>query len=155
MQLRLLLLAQALPQGRVFGLDTQTLFDIGMQLLNGIILAVVLGKILYKPVMEILEKRKEIIQTKINDSDAAKAEAQGLIREYEDKLRSIDEERQAVLAEARQRGEEEGQDIVDEAREEAALIRRRTTEMVISERERLEDETRLYIIELATAVAEK
>jgi F-type H+-transporting ATPase subunit b len=62
---------QTLPAGRVFGLDTQTLISIGIQLLNAIILALALTFILYKPVKRFLQKRTEMIQKKIDDSEAA------------------------------------------------------------------------------------
>ena len=55
-----------MPEERLFGLDSQTLIQIGIQLLNGIILAVALGYILYKPVKEFLHKRSEGIQNKID-----------------------------------------------------------------------------------------
>lgn len=43
---------QVVPDGRVFGLDAQTLISIGIQLFNAIILALALGFILYNPVKE-------------------------------------------------------------------------------------------------------
>ena len=64
MSSKIILLAQAVPEGRVFGLDSQTLISIGIQLFNGSILAVALAFILYNPVKDFMEKRREKIQKK-------------------------------------------------------------------------------------------
>ena len=97
----IVLLAQAVPEGRIFGLDEQTFIQIGMQLLNAIVLAFALAFILYKPVKEFLDKRSEGIQGKINDADATMAKAKELIAEYENKIKDIEKERLDILEEAR------------------------------------------------------
>mgnify|MGYP001252647009 FL=1 len=93
----IILLAKAIPEGRLFGLDLQTLIQIGMQLLNAIILAVALAFILYKPVKEFLDKRTNGIQGKIDDADETMAKANELIAEYEDKIKNIEKERIDIL----------------------------------------------------------
>ena len=54
-----LLSAQAASAGRVFALDSQTLIGIAIQLINAVILAVVLGFMLYNPVKDFMRKRKQ------------------------------------------------------------------------------------------------
>ena len=61
---KMIILAQAMPEGRVFGLDTQTLFSILIQLFNGILLAVVLSVIFYKPIKNFMQNRTNKIQGK-------------------------------------------------------------------------------------------
>ncbi|HHU82607.1 MAG TPA: ATP synthase F0 subunit B [Firmicutes bacterium] len=147
--------AQALPEGRVFGLDTQTLIGIGIQLLNGIILAVALGFILYKPVKEFMQRRTERIRSKINEADAAMAKANELIAEYERKIKEINKERLAILEAANLEVAEERKRILDEARKEADEIRKRALEKIAEDKKHLEKETRLYIIEVASLMAQK
>ncbi len=147
--------AQAVPEGRVFGLDTQTLIGIGIQLLNGIILAVALGFILYKPVKEFLQRRAERIRSQINEAGAAMAKANALIAEYERKIREIDKERLAILEAASLEAAEERKKILEEARKEASAIRKRALEKIAEDKKRLEKETRLYIIEVASLMARK
>lgn len=155
MQSEMMLLAQALPEGRVFGLDSQTAIGIGIQLLNGIILAVVLGFVLYKPVKEFMRKRSEGIQQKINDADAAMVKAQELISQYELKIKEIEKERAEILEIARLKSVDEGKLILEDAKREASEVKKRSSDSVLADKKRLQEETRFHIIELASLIAKK
>lgn len=155
MQSMMVFLAQAVPEGRVFGLDQQTLISIGIQLANCIILAIALGYILYKPVKEFMQKRTERIQGKIADSEATMAKANELIAEYESKIKEIDKERIKILESARLEADNERKKILDEAKLAANEIKKRSLERIEEDKRRLQEETRLYIIELASLMAQK
>ncbi|HHU08259.1 MAG TPA: ATP synthase F0 subunit B [Clostridiaceae bacterium] len=148
-------LAQAGTDERVFALDQQTLIQIGIQILNGIILAVALGLILYKPVKKYMANRSKTIQTKIDNSETMMARAQELIAEYESKLSNVDKEYEKVLEEARIKAAAEEKIIMEDARKEADRIKKDALESGSIERERVRLETRPYVIELATLMAEK
>ncbi|NLK75160.1 MAG: ATP synthase F0 subunit B [Clostridiales bacterium] len=148
-------LAQTTPEGRAFGLDMQTLISIGIQLANGIILAIALTYILYKPVKEFLQKRTDKIQGKIEDAEATMTKANQLIAEYETKMKYIDKERLEILEAARSKATVESKQILEEARKEAIEIKKRSLESIEADKKRLQEETRLYIIELASLMAEK
>lgn len=148
-------IAETVPEGRVFALDTQTLINIAIQLLNGIILAVALSLILYKPVKRFMQNRTENIQKQINDSDATMAKANELIAEYTSKIKNVDKERLRVIEAARVEANEEKAIILEEARKEAERIKKRSLERIEAERKRSRIETRVYIVELATLLAEK
>lgn len=148
-------LAQAVPEGRVFGLDLQTLISIGIQLLNGIILAVALSFILYKPVKEFMRKRTERIQRKMDDADATMVKANELIAEYDTKIKNIDKERMEILEAARLEAADASRIILEEAKREAHEIKKRSLENIEEEKKRLKEETRLYILELASLMAQK
>lgn len=151
----IVLLAQNVPEGRVFGLDMQTIVSIGIQLFNGIILAVILSYILYKPVKEFMRKRTEKIQGKINDADSTMAKANELITEYDQKIKDINKERIEILEAARLEAADESKIILAEARKEAQAVKERSLESVSKERKRLQEESRLYIIELASLMAKE
>ena len=151
----IVLLAQAVPEGRVFGLDLQTLISIGIQLFNGIILAGALSFILYKPVKEFMRKRSEGIQGKIDSADATMTKANELIAEYDTKIKEIDKERIEILEAARLKAEDESKLILEAARQEAGEIKKRSSESVLADKKRLKEETRLYIVDLASLMAEK
>lgn len=150
----IVILTQSMPEGRVFALDGQTLIGIGIQVLNGIILAIALGFILYKPVKRFMQQRTDKIQSKIEDSDSTMAKAKELIVEYESKVKNIDKEYEKVLTEARIKASEERKIIIEEANEEAERIKKRSEDILETEKERIKLETRPYIIELATLMAE-
>ncbi|HHU50469.1 MAG TPA: ATP synthase F0 subunit B [Firmicutes bacterium] len=149
------LAAPVAPEGRVFGLDAQTLIGVGIQLLNGIILAVALGFILYKPVKEFMQRRAEGIQSQMDNAEAMMAKANALVAEYERKIKNIDQERLELLEAVRQKAVEESKVILEEARKEAAALRRRSLERVAEDKKRLQEEARLHIIEVASLMAQK
>lgn len=149
------ILAQTAPEGRVFGLDSQTFFSGSLQLLNGIILAVALSWLLYKPVKEFLQKRAERIQGEIDQAEATMIKGNELITEYDKKIQDIDQERIEILEAARLTAEDEAKVIIAEAEKEAQEIKYRSLESVSKEKIRLQEESRLYIIELASIIAEK
>ncbi len=155
MKFEVAILLAGLPEGRVFGLDMQTLTDTAIQLLNACILAAALGFILYKPVREFMHRRTEKINGQFKDARDKMAEADELKSMYEKKLREIDTERIKILEAARAAAAEKSKHILEEARSEAADIRRRTEESVLGEKERLKKETRLHIIEVSSLMAAK
>lgn len=155
MHSEIVFLAQVVPEGRVFGLDLQTLISIGIQLLNGVILAVALSFILYKPVKEFMRKRSDSIQGKIDNADVTMGKANELIVEYNTKIKEIHKERIEILEAARMKAADESKIILEEAKQEANEIKKRSLDSVSSDKKRLKEETRLYIIELASLMAEK
>lgn len=155
MQNMILYLAQNSQEGRVFGLDQQTLISMLIQLLNGVILAVALGFILYKPLKEFMQKRTDRIQGKIDNAEATMAKAKELIAEYNEKLSQIDITSQEVIEEARLKAADESRVIIETAKQEAQEIRARTLESIEDDKRRLKEEARLYIIELAFLIAQK
>ncbi len=151
----IMLVSKVVPEGRVFAMDTQTLISIGIQLFNGIILFAVLGFILYKPLKNFMQKRTERIQSQIDDTDEKMAEAQELMAKYDRKINDIDKERMKVLEDARLKAENERKIILEEAMKEADEIKRRSSESALSDQKRLQEEARIYIIDLASLMAEK
>lgn len=148
-------MAQNVPEGRLFALDSQTLISIGIQLINAIILAVALSFILYKPTKEFMQKRAERIKTSLDNADRAMARANELIVEYNMKLEQIDSERAEILEAARLKAAEQSREILEQAKREAEEIRRHAKESLEKDRKLLEEQTRLYVIELASVMAEK
>ena len=133
----MMFLAQTVPEGRVFGLDMQTLISIGIQLLNAIILALALGYILYQPVKDFLQKRTEKIQNEIDKANATMAKANELIADYNTKLKNIDKERMEILEAARLKAADESKIILQEAKQEAYEIKKRSLESIAEYKKRL------------------
>jgi len=151
----IVLLSQSVPEGRVFGLDQQTLISIGIQLVNGVILALALGFILYKPVKKFMHNRTENIQSRIDSADATMVKAKELIAEYDEKIKNIDRERIEILEEAHLKADDERKFIVEEARREANEVKKHLLDNIAEDKKRLQEETRLHIIELSSLIAQK
>ena len=139
----------------MFGLDGQTFIQIVANLINLVILALVLGYLLYKPVRNILRKRTERIQGQLMQAEEEMTRAVELRRQYEQKMEDIDRERDDILGEARKQASEAGRKLIAEAKAEAEVVKERATKNVEMEWERAEDEMRTAIIEVSAAMAEK
>lgn len=151
----IILSAQTVPEGRVFGLDSQTLIQIGFQLFNGILLAVLLTFILYKPVKDFLDKRTERIRTNRQEAEDMMAEATVLIAEYEAKLKDVEAEKIQILETARAEASKQSKEMLDEAALEADKLKQQAIDKVNADKKRLHEESRLHIIELSSVIAEK
>lgn len=149
------ILLAAIPDGRVFGLDQQTLISIGIQLINAALLAGVLAFVLYKPVREFLRKRTERISAQIARAEEERIKAGELKAQYEQTLACIEQERDAVLEEAHQLAAEQTSRLLSTAEKEAAAAMERALADIRAERESAREEMRLEIIAVASAMAEK
>jgi len=149
------LFLSSVPDGRVFGLDSQTLIQIVANLINLAILAVLLTYLLYKPVRNIMRKRTEKIQGQLTQAEEEMTKAVELRRQYEQKMEDVERERNEILGDARKQATETGRQIIAEAKVESDVVRERAAANVQMEWERAEDEMRTAIIEVSAAMAEK
>jgi len=143
------------PEPRLFGLDLNTFIQVGANLVNLIILALVLSFLLYKPVRNFLRKRTERIQGQIAEAAEEMTKASELKLLYEKKLEEVQNERDEILSEANRLAAEKSQRLLTEARKEADAIRSRATANAEMEWERAQSEMRNAIIEVSSVIAEK
>ena len=93
----------------------------------GFIIALwILKKFAWKPLLGLLDERRERIKNSFDEIDAKNAEAESLNQQYQAKLRDIDTEARKRLTEAVQEGEKIAAKIKDDARTEAKDIMART-----------------------------
>ena len=150
-----LFLASAPPDGRIFGLDQQTFIQTLAQLINLIILAVVLAIVLYRPVRKALHARTDRIQEQIAQAEEDMAKAAELQLQYEQNIKDIQQERDAILSEARKIAADTSQRLLADAKKEADAIKNRATANAEMEMERAEADMRTAIIEVSSVMAEK
>lgn len=140
---------------RLFTLDAQFLFDTIVLALSMLLLFTVLSYLLFNPVRDLLEKRKQRI---VDDREAAKREkeeALGYKEEYEKKLQEVDKEVQVILSEARKKAMKNENAIIAEAREEAARIMARANAEIELEKKRALDDMKQEMIAIASMMAQK
>ena len=150
-----LFLLSALPDGRVFALDQQTLVQIGANILNLLILAAVLTWLLHKPVRKFMAKRTERITSQIEAAALEAQKAEELRAEYELKLAEIASEREEILDKARKLAGENSKQILAAAKAEAQSIQERATAEIEHERENVRAQMKQVIIEVSTEMTEK
>lgn len=140
---------------RLFTLDAQFLFDTIVLALSMLLLFTALSYLLFNPVRDMLEKRKQRI---VDDREAAKREkeeALGYKEEYEKKLQEVDKEVQVILSEARKKAMKNENAIIAEAKEEAARIMARANAEIELEKKRALDDMKQEMIAIASMMAQK
>lgn len=140
---------------RLFDLDMQLVQDSVLLAIAIFFLFLALSYLLFNPVRQMLADRKLKIQTELDDAAADKTDAAALKAEYEEKLKNVDKEAEAILSEARQKALRNEAKIVEDAKEEAARIIARANEEALLEKKRVVDEMKQEMISVAAAMAAK
>lgn len=81
------------------------LITFAAQIVNFTILAVLLYKFLYKPLLKAMHEREQHIADEVSHSEALAAEADKKLTEVTERLRTIQQEREHILSEARDEAE--------------------------------------------------
>ncbi|MDO5348527.1 MAG: F0F1 ATP synthase subunit B [Lachnospiraceae bacterium] len=140
---------------RIIGFDYQLIHDVILTGINIFILFFALSYLLFNPARDFLEKRRQKIAGELADAAENKKTAQELKAEYESRLKEVNKEADAILAEARKKAMMKEADILDEARAEAARIIERANRQVELERKKALDDMKQEIISIASLMAGK
>jgi len=143
------------PDPFVIMFTNETVVQVLMHVVTVLILFFVLAKILFKPVREILEKRRDEIASEYQRIEEDTEAVATLKIKYEDKLRNINKEADQILAYARKRAIDRETEIIKEAKEESSRLMKRASLEIEREKERMKDEMRQEIIGVATVMASK
>ena len=140
---------------RLFTLDAQFLFDAVVLALSMLVLFTALSYLLFNPVRDMLEKRRQRVVDDQETAKREKAEAIAFKEEYDLKLKQVDKEAEAILSEARKKAKQNEMKIVAEAIEEAARIIARANAEIELEKKRALDGLKQEMITIAAMMAEK
>jgi F-type H+-transporting ATPase subunit b len=91
-------------------------FTVGAQLLNFLVLAWLLKRFLYRPILDALDAREQRIAAELADADARRAEAKKERAEFQHKNETFEGQRAALMREATEAAQAERQRLLDEAR---------------------------------------
>ena len=122
---------------------------------NMLITFTVLKHFLFEPVKKMIDDRQNEIDTMYADADAAKQKAAALESEYQAHLQSIKDERDAMLREATRRAQKREEEIVGEAKTEAANIRAVAEADIAQERKKAVNDLKNEIGGMAVEIAGK
>ena len=140
---------------RMFGLDWQLLADSTLTLIAVFALFAIMSYFLFNPARKMLNDRKEKIRGELEDAKSSMDQAKTLKEEYEGKLRVIDKEAEVILSEARSKGLANQASIIAEAKEEAARILDRARVEAMLEKQKMSDDVKKEIINVASVMAGK
>ncbi len=124
-------------------------------LANTVTLFLVLKKVLFKPVMKMIEDRQNEIDNMYRKADDCQKQAKALQTEYEEKFAAASQEAERLVKEAVHRGQNREEEIIRQANAEAAAIREKASADIAQEKKKAVAEAKSEISGLAVEIAEK
>ena len=140
---------------RLFNLDPQLLHYAVLLAIAVFVMFLFLSDMLFNPAREMLKKRQDKVKDDIDSAEKSREDAAKLKEEYENRLREIHKEEDAILSAARQKALENETKIIDQAKAEAANIIARANHQAELEMKKAQDEIKKEIITVASMVAGK
>ncbi len=123
--------------------------------INLVIFIVVVWIILFRPVLNVIDKRKKMIDDQFETADRVNAEAADLKKKYEDSLSGAKQESMQIIEDAQKRGENQYQQIVGDAQIKATQLLKDANLDVEREREKAIKDAQDEIGNLAMEAAVK
>ena len=148
-------LLEEASKGRIFGLDSQLLFDVMIQGIAIFLMFALLSYILINPVRKALENRQNKVKNDIENAAKDREEAAKLKEEYDAKISNAKADADEILSTARKKAVKNEESIVAQAKEEAARIISRANTEAELEKNKVVDEVKQEIIGVATVMAGK
>ena len=132
-------------------------FDINIlwTLINLIIFFVLMKLFLFKPIKKTLDKRKELIEGQFKAAEDKEKKAGELQAEYQSQLSGVEDEKKAIIAEARNNAKGEYDKIVARANDDAVKIKQDAKKASEFESEKARLAVKQEIAELAMQAATK
>lgn len=124
-------------------------------IINFLVLLAILYKFLYKPLLGVLDKRKEEIANNLSHAEASRKDAEAMFADYKNQLADASTEAQEIIAKASKAAEEAKNQLMAQARDEAVAITKKAQEDIKREKEQAMKEVRDEIAGLAVLAAGK
>lgn len=129
--------------------------DLVFQLINTVLVFLLLKKLLFKPVLGIIESREQDIQDNLAKGEIAKNQGISLKTEYEEKITRAKDEGQEIIKQATLRAEQKSTEIIFGAKEEATSLKEKATKDIDQERQKVMNEIKDDISDIALLAASK
>ena len=132
-----------------------TLGTILAQMLNFFILVWILARFAYKPLVSMMQERKERIAKDLADAQAARNEAEQFKADYAAQIANARQEPQQIVEKAVQQAEATTREQLAAAREQIEREKERARQDIVNERDRAMNNLRNEVISLSVAMATK
>ena len=132
-----------------------TLGTILAQMLNFFILVWILARFAYKPLVSMMQERKERIAKDLADAQAARNEAEQFKADYAAQIANARQEAQQIVEKAVQQAEATTREQLAAAREQIEREKERARQDIVNDRDRAMNNLRNEVISLSVAMATK
>ena len=140
---------------RIFGLDAQLLFTLLFQGIAVFLLFLAASYLLLDPVRKILNDRRERVMREQREALENREAAVRMKEEYDGRLREIDKVTEQMLSDSRKKALQRENEIIADAKKEAARIIAGARQEAELEQKRVQDEVRQEIVSVAAVISEK
>ncbi len=140
---------------RLFNLDWQLFADSVLSMIAVLFLFFALSYFLFNPARKMLRGRTEKIKGELSQAAQDMEEEKAMKEEYEGKLREIQKEADEIMAEARKKAIISENQIIGEAKAEAARIMERARMEAELEKKKAADDVKKEMITVASLMAGK
>ena len=125
------------------------------QICNLMIQLVIFKKFLLKPIKQVIADRKAKADSEIADAQKLRTEAEAMKAEYEQNLQNARAEANEIVANAQKTATARGEEIVGEARAQAAALKQKAEADIAQERKKAVNEVKDEIGGIAMEIASK
>ena len=125
------------------------------QICNLMIQLVIFKKFLLKPIKQVIADRKAKADSEIADAQKLRTEAETMKAEYEQNLQNARTEANQIVAAAQKTATARSEEIVGEARAQAAALKQKAEPDIAQERKKAVDEVKAEIGGIAMEIASK
>ena len=125
------------------------------QICNLMIQLVIFKKLLLKPVKKVIVERKAKADSQIADAEKLRTEAEAMKAEYEQNLQNARTEANQIVATAQKTATARSEEIVGEARAQAAALKQKAEADIAQERKKAVNEVKDEIGGIAMEIASK
>ncbi len=122
-------------------------------IVNVLIAYFILKLVLFKPLIKVINKRKESIAAQVKNAEKQEKEASEKLDEASKRIDASHEEAIQIIADARSQAEKQSQTIIETAKKEAQEIRERAEEDAKRTRKAMLEEMKDEVADLAVSIA--
>lgn len=124
-------------------------------IINLLVAYLILRHFVFRPIIRLLNKRKEEVESELNDAAEKQKEAKKFLSDAEDRIEEAKGEAASVISEARVQADRQGLTIVNSAHKEATTIVDRASEDAKRMHNAMLDQMRDEVADLAVSIASK
>jgi len=125
------------------------------QIVNFVIIMLVLTKLLYKPLGDMLEKRKKKIEEGLALTESMKLEEEKLEVKKDKVIAQARDDGKALIEEAKKQAKEEAKVLLEDARKEAESVLDKARREIENEREAMQKSVNTEAVKIAESMARK
>lgn len=124
-------------------------------MINFLILYLILKKVFFKPVNNIINSRKKEIENSYDQLEQSKKEIEAMRIESEKKINNIKQEGSELLENYKQKAEKTYSEIINNAEKESELILQRAKKEAEYEEEKVKNKIKKEIVDVSFLMTEK